>query len=501
MADKRPRSDTVDVLILSEGAYPYVSGGVSSWVQTMLTNFSNITFGIVFLGSFPHEYDGMKYKFPDNVIDFQEHYLFDYPEEKKGVVKDINEVKDQCMQQLHDWFKNPTDTEKKTVINNMIDLFDVSEGITQEQFLHTPQAWNYITHCYEEYSTEPSFIDYFWTVKNMHAPLWKVAKMVRSLPKAKLIHSVATGYAGFLAALLKTYKGYPLLLSEHGIYTKERRIELLQSNIVKEQNKLTRTEDVDYLRRMWMRFFESLAVMCYELSDDITALFYDASEKQNSDGADKNKQHIIPNAIHVNHLKKYRKTRPRDKKRICLLGRVVPIKDIKTFIRAIKYLTAHDYDFDVWVVGPKDEDKEYAKECEALVTSLDLTGLITFKGLMTLDEVIPEVDVMVISSISEGMPLVILEGYAAGIPAVSTNVGSCEEMINGATDDDKAIGPSGRVVKISSPKDLAEGILDLLDNQNWQAASEAAVRRVERYYNLPTVLDAYAKLYQKHGVM
>jgi glycosyltransferase involved in cell wall biosynthesis len=184
-----------------------------------------------------------------------------------------------------------------------------------------------------------------------------------------------------------------------------------------------------------------------------------------------------------------------------LLGRVVPIKDIKTFIRAIKYLTAHDYDFDVWVVGPKDEDKEYAKECEALVTSLDLTGLITFKGLMTLDEVIPEVDVMVISSISEGMPLVILEGYAAGIPAVSTNVGSCEEMINGATDDDKAIGPSGRVVKISSPKDLAEGILDLLDNQNWQAASEAAVRRVERYYNLPTVLDAYAKLYQKHGVM
>jgi glycosyltransferase involved in cell wall biosynthesis len=498
---KRPRADNVDVLLLSEGAYPYISGGVSSWVQTIIKNFADLKFGVVFLGSLPDDYDGLKYELPDNVVDFQEHYLFDFPEGRQKSVDDINDKNDERMQLLHDWFKNPTGDEEQELVGEMIDLFDSQNGITQEQFLHSPSSWDYITDCYERYSTEPSFIDYFWTVRNIHAPLWQVAELAPRLPKAKLIHSVATGYAGFLAALLKSYQQTPLVLSEHGIYTKERRIELLQSRIVKEQNQLTRTEDVDYLRRLWMRFFESMAMVCYELSDDITALYHGASERQRQDGAQEKKQHVIPNAIDVAALKKYRKKEPSKKKRICLLGRIVPIKDIKTFIRSIKYLSGHSQDFDVWLVGPEDEEEEYAQECKDLVKSLGLEKIVAFKGLMALDEVIPKVDIMVISSISEGMPLVIMEGYAAGIPAVSTNVGACEELVNGMTDDDIAIGPSGRMVKIFSPKDLAEGMLELFDDEKWKIASQAAIERVEKYYDLSSVIGAYTELYKKHGVM
>lgn len=498
---KIPQSDEVDVLLLSEGAYPYISGGVSSWVQTIISEFPEIRFGVVFLGSLPGDYKAIKYELPKNVIDMRVHYLFDFPEKKKKTVSSMDSKTDEFMRVLHDWFKTPSNSSKQEVVANMISLFDTKQGITQEQFLHGVESWDYTVDCYEKHSTEPSFIDYFWTVRNIHAPLWEVSQLVKSLPKAKLIHSVSTGYAGLLAALLKSYQQIPLLLSEHGIYTKERRIELLQSSIVKGQDALTRSEDVDYLRRLWMRFFESLAMVCYELSDDITALFHGASDRQQMDGAKPERQHVIPNAIDVNRLKKFRKTKPNQKKRICLLGRVVPIKDIKTFIRSIKYLSGYNKNFDVWVVGPQDEDEEYNEECVNLVKSLGLEEIITFKGLMALEDVMPEVDIMVLSSISEGMPLVLMEGYAAGIPAVSTNVGACEELINGVLEEDVAIGPSGRIVKLSSPKSLAEGMLELLDDEAWKIASEAAVRRVEKYYDLPTLIGTYRNLYQKHGVV
>ena len=38
----------VDVCLLLEGTFPYVSGGVSSWVNQMIRGFPQLTFGIVF---------------------------------------------------------------------------------------------------------------------------------------------------------------------------------------------------------------------------------------------------------------------------------------------------------------------------------------------------------------------------------------------------------------------------------------------------------------------
>jgi glycosyltransferase involved in cell wall biosynthesis len=56
---------------------------------------------------------------------------------------------------------------------------------------------------------------------------------------------------------------------------------------------------------------------------------------------------------------------------------------------------------------------------------------------------------------------VVLEGYAAGVPSISTDVGSCRQLIYGFGPDDEALGAAGRVVGIADPAALADAAVEL----------------------------------------
>jgi hypothetical protein len=60
----KPRAREADVGLLLEGTYPYVAGGVSSWVHQIINGFPDITFAICFLGSRRQDYSDMKFKLP-----------------------------------------------------------------------------------------------------------------------------------------------------------------------------------------------------------------------------------------------------------------------------------------------------------------------------------------------------------------------------------------------------------------------------------------------------
>ncbi|HRH91031.1 MAG TPA: GT4 family glycosyltransferase PelF, partial [Agitococcus sp.] len=105
---------------------------------------------------------------------------------------------------------------------------------------------------------------------------------------------------------------------------------------------------------------------------------------------------------------------------------------------------------------------------------------------------------LVLSSISEALPLVILEGYAAGVPCVSTDVGSCRQLIEGLGPIDKSIGESGIVVGIANPTELAEAIIALLgDPERWHKAQAAGITRVERYYTQEQMFARYRSVYEQ----
>ena len=153
-------------------------------------------------------------------------------------------------------------------------------------------------------------------------------------------------------------------------------------------------------------------------------------------------------------------------------------------------------DAEGWIVGPEEEDPDYALECRNLTESLGLQDKVKFLGFQQIDDILPKVGVLVLSSISEALPLVILEGFAAGVPCVATNVGACSELIFGRPGEDAELGAAGDIVRIADPSGLAHAALALLESpQRWQAAQAAGIERVERYYTQEQMVGRYRTLY------
>ena len=337
----------------------------------------------------------------------------------------------------------------------------------------------------------------------MHDPLFTLAGIARQAPQARLYHSVSTGYAGFLGALLQSKTGTPYIISEHGIYTKERELDLAQVDWIPEDLdpfKVGLNDNMSYLRQVWIRFFRSLGKMSYATASDIFTLYEGNRLRQISDGAPADRLTIIPNGINVKRFSEVRVNPNQNPPPVIgLIGRVVPIKDIKLFIRSMRIIRTQLPDVQGWLIGPQAEDPGYTEECKQLVQSLDLGDCIKFKGFQSPEEMLPQMGLNVLTSVSEGQPLVILEGYAAGIPTVTTNVGSCTELVFGTDEADRALGASGAVVPIADPAAFAEAVIHLLtDRQAWRDASAAAVARVERYYDDVDMIERYAQVYARH---
>jgi len=174
----------------------------------------------------------------------------------------------------------------------------------------------------------------------------------------------------------------------------------------------------------------------------------------------------------------------------------VPTKDVKTFLRALKAVTVRYPEASGWIVGPLTEEPGYAAECLMLASSLDLDGRVRFVGSHPPEEVLARLGLLVLSSVRETLPPVVLEAFASGLPVVATDVGACRELVEGGADADRELGPAGAIVPRSDPGATARAALELLrDPDRWRSAQRAAVRRAETYYTQRQTIEAYRRIY------
>ncbi|MFP6562482.1 GT4 family glycosyltransferase PelF [Paraburkholderia sp. B3] len=499
------RAEEADVCLLLEGTFPYVRGGVSSWVNEMIRAYPQRQFAIVFIGGRREDYTKAAYALPDNVVHFEDHYLYeasfaDAMPHHRAVPGDHEAFARSAA--FHEMLRGrDRQPEIGSMMVELIGMLGEGGSLSAEQFLYSREAWEYIEQQYRERCTDPSFTDYFWTVRNMHQPLWQLARVAERTVRARIYHTVSTGYAGYLGALLHHRTGRPLIVSEHGIYTKERKIDLLQSRWIRDNRGVFERDvsDVSYFRDLWLRFFEALGRLAYDAADEIVALYEGNRQRQIVDGARAELTRTIPNGIDVETLMPLAARRPaRARRVVALIGRVVPIKDIKTFIRAIFIAARTMPDIEGWIIGPEDEDPAYVRECRALAESLGLQRNLKFLGFQRMDEMLPQVDLVALSSISEALPLVVLEGFAAGVPAITTDVGACRELIEGGQPEDRELGVAGAVVQIANPAAFASEAIALLnDEPRWLAAQRAATQRAQRYYRRSQMIERYEAIYAR----
>jgi polysaccharide biosynthesis protein PelF len=486
----RSSADTADVCLIVEGCYPFVPGGVSGWIDWLIRTQPGLSFSVVSLWPTP-EGTHPRYAMPDNAISFQPLYLQDFGDAPRSreVVPDIV----QLTRALDQFMRRGGVDALGTVMRTRAQL---SPKLDFKRLLNGPAAWGVVQGMYDMRMSHGSFLHYFWAWRALLGGLF--ATLEAPLPKARVYHTISTGYAGVLAARAARETGRPMLLTEHGIYTNERRIELLMADWVADtldKGHALDDERTD-LRDVWIEAFEAYARTCYEGATEVITLYEDNQRVQKVLGAAPERCRVIANGIAVERFANLGRAADDARPTMALIGRVVPIKDVKTYIRAAHVLRQRVPDLRAFILGPLDEDPSYVEECRALVASLSLETCVEFTGQVNITEYLNQVHVVALTSLSESQPLTLLEAGAAGIPFVSSNVGSCREIIEGRSDESPALGQGGFITPVVAPEATAAAIEKLLrDPELRRTFGETLRARVNMFYRSEQAASAYSQIY------
>jgi glycosyltransferase involved in cell wall biosynthesis len=494
--------EETDVCLILEGTYPYVRGGVSSWVHALVNGLPEITFSLLVVSAERKQALQRQYALPPNVRAFTEVYIHESIDDRgpRASSKD----KAEAWETIEHFHRATLDARRPLVPGLLATMGDPNtRAIGVHEAFHSTRSWDLVLDRYKERAQGTSFIDYFWTWRAVHAPVFQA--MIADIPPARVYHPISTGYAGLLGTIAKHRTKRPLLLTEHGIYVRERTIDIGKADWIYEEPVRLRVPGAvgNPLKEMWTNFFVSLGRMTYDAADLIITLFGGNQRLQHELGADPNKTRIVPNGVKLDvygPLRDKRSPIGSRPPRVGFIGRVVPIKDVKHLLKSCAMIAEQMPEVEFWVVGPTDEDPTYFEECKEMVDMLSIANL-EFTGSQDVRKIYPEIDLMLLTSVSEGQPLSVLEAACAGVPTIATDVGACRELIEGGQDDeDRALGPSGIVTPMGDAKATADAVVALLrDGDRLRAMSKAGVRRTERYYGERAMLDRYREIYRRYA--
>ncbi|MCU0448294.1 MAG: glycosyltransferase family 4 protein [Bernardetiaceae bacterium] len=165
------------------------------------------------------------------------------------------------------------------------------------------------------------------------------------------------------------------------------------------------------------------------------------------------------------------------------------VKDHPNLIEACKTLHGQGQDFVVWLVGTDHADA-YSAQVKNLIANYGLGQQIQVWGQRTdVAALLRQADIGVLASVTEGLPVALLEYGAAGLPVVCTNVGQCAEVLGH--------GQYGQVVPPKDPAALAMALASYLTNPaQAQQTGRAFQQRVATHYSAHNFMRRYLSILQ-----
>jgi glycosyltransferase involved in cell wall biosynthesis len=165
-------------------------------------------------------------------------------------------------------------------------------------------------------------------------------------------------------------------------------------------------------------------------------------------------------------------------------------KDHLNLMEACGILKTQNINFKLLLAGSM-EDRSWVEKVMEKVNNLNLVKEVVFLGSVTnISELLSKADVGVLCSVSEGLPVALLEYGFAGLPVVCTDVGQCNEVLGH--------GDFGGVVPPKAPKHLAVAIKEALSDT--KLAQEKAGRlnaNINRNYGSENFMNKYLDLINK----
>jgi glycosyltransferase involved in cell wall biosynthesis len=299
-------------------------------------------------------------------------------------------------------------------------------------------------------------------------------------PTADLVHATANGPSILLGLTAKWRSGTPVLLSEHGVYLRERLLAARRDN------------QGDAVRIVLVRFFHRLTELGYRTADAVLPVSAFNGRWAVRGGAPAARVRTLHNGVDPAVLPLLT-AEPADPT-LVFAGRIDPLKDLETLVRAVALVRERVPAVRLKLFGGvPDGNEAYAAEVRRLVDELGLAETVTFEGPVSpVSEAFAAGHVVVMSSQSEGLPLTVIEAGMSGRPTVVTDVGGMPE----------AAGDGGLVVPPGDPAAFAAACVHLLTDHDHRHALGAAGRRYAlAHFTLDRFLHDVRQVYTEFGAI
>jgi polysaccharide biosynthesis protein PelF len=474
----------VKIALVSEGTYPYAMGGVSVWCDQLIRGMPDYRWDMVALTG-----DGREqtiWEAPDNLVALRPVPLWGPGPTGRRGARRARPMFAPAYRTFLTALLTPLDPRSEQAATHRSDferglrgLYDVAAAggnlgaalTSNEALTIMTDAWRGIYD--DDALTLADAAETAWLLEHMLRPLW--ADPVA--PDTDIVHSSMNGLSMLVALSAKWRYGIPIVMSEHGIYLRERYLFYLNDN--------TRHA----VKVLILSFFRALACLGYRVADILAPHSSYNRRWGLQNGADPERMWTMYNGVSLEQFP-VAESEP-DEPTIVFMGRIDPLKDLHTLIRAFAIVRSELPDARLRIYGGTAPGSEaYRDSCLRLIDELGLQGRAVLEGRVdTPVNAYAAASVVALTSISEGFPYTVIEAMACGRSVVCTNVGGISEAV-GRT--------AGVIVRPRDSEAVARACLWLLrDRSLRQGMGEAARARVVELFALQHSIEAYRKVYEQ----
>jgi glycosyltransferase involved in cell wall biosynthesis len=232
--------------------------------------------------------------------------------------------------------------------------------------------------------------------------------------------------------------------------------------------------------------------------DQIVLLYSKLAQEARLLGIPPEKIAIIPNGLDMQKIKQHSKGLDRaqirsrlgiedNEKIILYLGRLVGLKRVHVVIDVIKRMLSDGYKVRGIIVGEGSEKANLQNQASPLGEKVRFTGFVTEHEKY---ELYAAADLFILPSLSEGLPTVLLECGAMGLPAISTTIAGIPDII--------VHGKTGFIVEVFDTDSIINYAKALFDDEALaKKIGESAKKHVTTNFSWTTMTDKYQRLYRK----
>lgn len=470
--------------LVTESTYPCARGGVAVWCDQLIRNLPEIDFSLIAISATTRE--PILWQLPPNVVEFRRHAAWDrvgarrhrrqppLPDALLDLLAVLTDPHDgdgpgSLARQAHQF---------EVSFDHVIDLAlggDLEQFLTFDAFLGpVEEALASSSHIEGRY--ERSLAD---TLAIATALPHLLGPLEVDVGPVDIVHASANGLPALVALAEERRRGTPVVMAEHGLYLRER---YLGADV-----ELRRPVVKDVL----LRFYRLSTALAYQRCDRLTPASAFNGRWERALGADAAAVSTLHNGVDPAAFR--RRTAEVRSPDVVWLGRIDPVKDLHTLIRAADVVRRRIPAVRFRLFGEEPADVTgYLDSCRALTRELDLDNVVRFEGGIGHPvSAFHRGQLSALSSITEGFPYSVLESMSCCVPVVGTEVGGVPE----------AIADTGLVVPPRNPSAMGAAITRLLtDDLERHRMGEAARARVEKLYALDQMLlhhnDLYGQLTQ-----